>query len=143
MKIIYPLLAVSGGIAVAMQSSVNGGLGKKGGVVEASFISFLIGTLALFFAVVFFGKGDLLAATTVPKWQFIGGILGAIYILTMVFAVPHIGVAPTLAAVIAGQILMGAIIDHFGWFGGTSIPIDLKKMTAIVLMFISLYLFNQ
>jgi len=143
MKIIYPLLAIVGGIAVAMQSSVNGGLGKKVGVVEASFISFFIGTLALFFAVIFFGKGDVMAATTVPKWQLIGGILGAIYILTMVSAVPHIGVAPTLAAVIAGQILMGALIDHFGWFGGVSIPIDFKKVSAIVLMFISLYLFNQ
>ncbi|MFZ7944842.1 MULTISPECIES: DMT family transporter [Bacillaceae] len=143
MKILFPILGIIGGIAVAVQGQINGGLGKRVGVLEASFISFVIGTLALFFAVLFFGKGNLLAMTTVPKWQLIGGLLGVTYVITTIFLVPKIGVAPTLAAVIAGQILMGAIIDHFGLFGGTRIPIDVKKMVAIMLLFISLYLFNH
>ena len=60
MKILFPLLAIIGGIAVAIQGQINGGLGKKVGVFEASFVSFAIGTLALLFAVLFFGKGNLL-----------------------------------------------------------------------------------
>lgn len=143
MKLLYPLLAVLGGIVVAMQVQVNGGLGRKAGVIEASFISFLIGTIALFFAVLFFGKGDLLAIFTVPKWQLIGGLLGSIYVLVAVLVTPKIGVASTLVAVVFGQILMGAIIDHFGLFGGERIPMDLKKTAAIVLLFASLYLFNH
>lgn len=143
MKLLYPLLAVLGGIVVAMQVQVNGGLGRKAGVIEASFISFLIGTIALFFAVLFFGKGDLLAIFIVPKWQLIGGLLGSIYVLVAVLVTPKIGVASTLVAVVFGQILMGAIIDHFGLFGGERIPMDLKKTAAIVLLFASLYLFNH
>ncbi|AIM16970.1 MULTISPECIES: DMT family transporter [Neobacillus] len=143
MKILFPILAFIGGIAVAIQGQINGGLGKKAGVLEAAFISFGIGTLALFFTVIFFGKGNLFVVTTVPKWQLIGGLLGAIYVIVAVFSVPKIGVAPTLAAVIAGQIIMGIIIDHFGLFGGTRIPIDMKKIVAMVLLFISIYLFNQ
>jgi bacterial/archaeal transporter family-2 protein len=143
MKILFPLLAIIGGIAIAIQGQINGGLGKKAGVLEASFISFFIGTLALFFSVLFFGKGNLLAMFEVPKWQLFGGLLGAIYVIIAIFAVPKIGVASTLVAVIAGQIIMGAIIDHFGLFGGTRIPIDVKKIVAIMLLFISLYLFNH
>ena len=143
MKMLFPLLAIIGGIAVAIQGQINGGLGKKVGVLEASFVSFSIGTLALLFSVLFFGKGNLLAITTVPKWQLIGGFLGVIYIIIAIFTVPKIGVAPTLVAVIAGQIIMGAIIDHFGLFGGTRNPIDMKKIAAIMLLFISLYLFNH
>lgn len=143
MKLLYPLLAVLGGIVVAMQVQVNGGLGRKAGVIEASFISFLIGTIALFFTVLFFGKGDLLAIFTVPKWQLIGGLLGSIYVLVAVLVTPKIGVASTLVAVVFGQILMGAIIDHFGLFGGERIPMDLKKTAAIILLFASLYLFNH
>ena len=79
--------------------------------------------------------------TTVPKWQLIGGLLGVIYIVTAILVVPKIGVAPTLAAVIAGQIIMGTIIDHFGLFGGVRIPIGLKQVVAILLLFVSLYLF--
>lgn len=143
MKILFPLLAVIGGIAIAIQSQINGGLGKKIGVLEATFVSFAIGTLALFFAVLFFGKGNLMVIGSVPKWQLFGGFLGVIYLVTVVFTVPKIGIAPTLVAVFVGQIIMGAIIDHFGLFGGTRIPIDVKKVTAIVLLFISLYLFNR
>lgn len=143
MKILFPLVAVIGGIAIAIQSQINGGLGKKVGVIEATFVSFFIGTLVLFLSVLFFGKGNLLAMTSVPKWQLLGGVLGVIYLVISVFIVPKIGVASTLVAVIAGQIIMGAIIDHFGLFGGTRIPIDVKKIVAIMLLFISLYLFNH
>ncbi|RFU63019.1 DMT family transporter [Peribacillus glennii] len=142
MKIIFPLLALLGGFAVAVQAQINGGLGKKIGAIEGSFVSFLIGTLALFFLVLFFGKGNILAVQSVPKWQLIGGLLGAFYVTVMILVVPKIGVAPTLVAVIAGQIIIGAIIDHFGLFGGVKISIDFKKIAAIVLLFVSLYLYN-
>ena len=143
MNILFPLLAVLGGAAVAFQVQINGGLGKKTGVLEASFISFGIGTLALFFIVLFFGKGHFMAVSTVPKWQLFGGLLGAFYVIVTILIVPKLGVAPTLIAVIAGQILLGAIIDHFGLFGGEIKPIDFKKSAAIVLLFFSLYLFNH
>ncbi|PLR95323.1 hypothetical protein CVD19_15290 [Bacillus sp. T33-2] len=111
--------------------------------LEGAFISFLIGTVALFFLVVFFGKGNLGGMFAVPKWQLLGGLLGALYVSIMVVAVPNIGVAPALVAVIAGQLMFGAVIDHFGLFGGKSIPLDIKKMVAIVLLFVSLFLFNH
>ncbi|PLT32897.1 DMT family transporter [Bacillus sp. V5-8f] len=142
MKFIFPLLALMGGFAVAVQAQINGGLGKKAGAFEGAFVSFLIGTLALFFLMLFFGKGNILAVQAVPKWQLIGGLLGAFYVTVMILVVPKIGVAPTLVSVIAGQIIIGAVIDHFGLFGGVKIPIDLKKIMAIVLLFVSLYLFN-
>ena len=48
MKIVYLLMALVGGLAVGVQAVVNGGLGKKVGSMEASFISFFIGTTVLF-----------------------------------------------------------------------------------------------
>jgi len=142
-KLLFPLLALLGGAAVAFQVQINGGLGKRAGVLEASFVSFGVGTLALFFIVLFFGKGNLMAVSTLPKWQLIGGLLGAFYVIATILIVPKLGVAPTLIAVIAGQIIFGAIIDHFGLFGAEIKPIDLKKISAIILLFFSLYLFNH
>lgn len=143
MKLLLPLVAVLAGAAMALQGQVNGGLGKKVGVLEASFISFGVGTLALFFLVIFFGSGDVLAVLSVPKWQLIGGLLGAFYVAVSVFIVPRIGVATTFMAVIAGQVILGAIIDHFGLFGGVRIPLDIKKIIAIGLLCISLFMFNH
>ncbi|MFS0635373.1 DMT family transporter [Mesobacillus foraminis] len=143
MKLIYSLMAIAGGLALGIQAVVNGGLGKRVGTIEASFISFLIGTAALFFLVVFFGKGNMLAVSEVPKWQLIGGLLGVVYVYIIVLASPTIGVASTLIAVMAGQLLMGAIIDHFGLFGGERHPLDGRKLAALALMFASIYLFNS
>ncbi|WP_102348456.1 DMT family transporter [Bacillus sp. Marseille-P3661] len=142
-KILFPLLAMLGGAAIAVQGQINGGLGKKVGVLEASFISFTIGTMALFFVVIFFGKGDILAVMTVPKWQLTGGFLGAIYVVVAVLVVPRLGVVGSLMAIIGGQIILGAVVDHFGLFGGNRIPIDTKKIIAILLLFLSIFLFNK
>nr|MBO2505570.1 hypothetical protein [Bacilli bacterium] len=143
MKLLIALIAALGGVAVAVQSKVNGGLGQKIGLIEGSFISFLIGTLVLFFFTIFFGKGNILAVTEVPKWQLIGGILGAIYVSILIFSVNKIGVTSTLMAVVLGQIAVGAIIDHFGLFGGERYPITGTKMISILLLIVSLYLFNK
>ncbi len=142
-KLVVALLATIGGAAVAVQSKVNGGLGKQVGLIEGSFISFLIGTLVLFFFIIFFGKGNLFAITEVPKWQLIGGILGAIYVSILIFSVNKIGVTSTLMAVVLGQIIIGAMIDHFGFFGGETYPITGNKIIAILLLIFSLYLFNK
>ena len=143
LKIIFPLLALIGGMALATQGQINGGLGKKVGVIEGSFISFSIGTLALLFILLFFGSGNISALSTVPKWQLTGGLLGVFFVVVQVIVVPKIGVSASLMAVIVGQIILGAVIDHFGLFGGNRFPIDKQKLIAILLLFVSIYLYNR
>nr|WP_106782687.1 DMT family transporter [Lysinibacillus timonensis] len=143
LKLLYPILALIAGMAVAVQGQINGGLGKKIGVIEGAFFSFALGTLALLFALIFFGNGQISSVTNVPKWQLIGGILGAFFVLVQVLVVPKIGVSTTLLAVIVGQILLSVVIDHFGLFGAERRPIDWNKIAAVLLMFVALYLYNK
>ncbi|MEK5185363.1 DMT family transporter [Solibacillus sp. FSL W7-1324] len=142
-KLIIAFLALIGGSAVAIQSQINALLSKKVGVLESATVSFMVGALALFFLAFFFGKGNLLTVFTVPKWQLIGGLLGAFFIVINIFSVNLIGVAATFMAVIVGQILLGAIIDHFGLFGGVTYPMNMTKVIALALMFVGIYLFNK
>ena len=100
----YLLLAIIGGTCIGLQAGINGVLGKRIGVIEASFVSFFIGTIILLLLVIFAGKGDLLKVTNVSKWQLLGGVLGVAYVSIMVAIVPKIGVASAITAVIVGQL---------------------------------------
>nr|WP_281391678.1 DMT family transporter [Bacillus benzoevorans] len=136
-----PLLALIGGMGLAAQGQINGGLGRKIGVIESAFMNFAVGTLVLLLILIFFGNGNISAVTTVPKWQIIGGLLGSFFVLIQVLVVPKIGVSTTFIAVIVGQIILSVIIDHFGLFGGNRFPIDKQKMIAILLMLAALFLY--
>lgn len=134
------IFALVGGILVGIQAGVNGILGSKIGAIEGAFISFFTGTLALLLVVIFFGRGNLLAVTNLPKWQLIGGLLGAAYVFILVLTVPKIGVASVLMAIIVGQVLSSTVIDHFGLFGGRQIPIDWRRITGLIFLAVALLL---
>lgn len=131
------------GTANSVQAGINGALGKKTGIIEAAFVSFLIGTIFLSVLMVFFRKGNISAALEVPKWQLIGGLLGAFYIMIIVKAVPKIGIAAALIALIIGQITSSTIIDHFGFLGSKQIPINWRRIVGLFFLGISLILFYK
>ncbi|ALC92671.1 hypothetical protein AM500_05095 [Bacillus sp. FJAT-18017] len=141
MRLLFLLLALIGGISVGLQVSINGKLGKSIGSLEASLVSFLIGTFLLGVTTLFLGKGNLLAVGNVPKWQLAGGVIGAFYIFIMVIIVANVEVTTSLVFVIAGQILISSIIDHYGWFGGKQVPFTLNRGIGILLLIAALYMF--
>ena len=49
--------------------------------------------------------------------------MGLLVVLTITFAQPRIGATATIGILIAGQLVMGAVIDRFGLFGVDQIAI--------------------
>ena len=139
---LFSLLALLAGTGVAIQSQINGELGKRVGPLEASLISFTIGTITLFVLVLLFGKGGIPSIAFVPKWQLVGGLFGAFFVAVITLCVPKIGVSLTLLIAITGQIIIGAIINHYGLFGATAMPISMQKLTAIGLMLTAIAIYN-
>ena len=56
MKWVWMLLALTAGMAVSVQAGVNGGLGKRIGVLEGAFVSFLSRNDRLIFSAIVFRK---------------------------------------------------------------------------------------
>lgn len=133
------LFTLIGGITLSAQSSINGTFSRKAGTIETTFLTFLTGTMFLTIFILFFGSGNLLGILEAPKWQLSAAFLGTMYLLLTVMAVPRIGVIATSIAGIAGQLVIGVIIDHFGWFNSLVIELDIKRIFALLFMFISLY----
>lgn len=134
------LLALAGGISLAVQSSINGRLGNAAGVMESAWLTFVLGAAISFLLFFFFEPPHAMTLLTAPKWQLIGALFGVVYILVSVFAVPRVGIAAATVAVITGQLGMSLLIDHFGWFSNAAIPLDASRYASIALLAAALVL---
>ena len=80
------------------------------------------------------GAGGLGDAFRAPAWMWLGGVMGATVVFAITFAPPRIGATATIGILIAGQLVMGAVIDRFGLFGVERIGISLPRAAGIVLL---------
>ena len=137
-SILALVLAVIGGILLAVQAPTNALLGKaSGSPVVAAFISFLIGTIALGAAVA--GTSGRLfdpSLKQVPWYAWLGGFYGAFFVAVAAFGAPRVGVGVLLTAAIAGQLAAALVLDHFGLFGLPRHPVTLTRAAGLVLVLI-------
>jgi bacterial/archaeal transporter family-2 protein len=143
MNILMILFTLLGGITLSAQSSINGTFSRKAGTIETTFLTFLTGLMFLTVLILFFGQGNVLGILSAPKWQLSAAFLGTMYLLFTVIAVPRIGVIATNIAGIIGQLVIGIVIDNFGWFDSLVIPLDWKRLVALLFMIIALYFIYQ
>ncbi|WP_181463037.1 MULTISPECIES: DMT family transporter [Halomonadaceae] len=139
LTLVFPLLLL-GGAVLAAQSSVNGRLGAKVGVLASAWLTFVIGAVVTFLLVFFFEPAHSATLFSVPKWQLTGALFGVVYMLAIVFAVPRVGTAAATVAVISGQLIMSLLVDHFGWLDNDRLPLDPSRLAAIVLLAGALFL---
>jgi transporter family-2 protein len=132
------LLAVIGGVLLAVQAPTNAILGKAAGSpVVAAFISFLVGTLALGAAIA--ASSDRLFAPqlkSVPWYAWLGGFYGAFFVAIAAFGAPRVGVGVLLTAAIAGQLAAALVLDHFGLLGLDRHPVTLVRAAGFVLVLV-------
>jgi transporter family-2 protein len=128
------LIMFFGGMAVALQPSINARLAQKIGILESACISFAVGTLVLLLVVFISGRGTLKGIYSAAWWELTGGILGALFVSLTILVVPRIGTSATMAAIIAAQLTTGLILDHFGLFGFKVFPFDLKRLMGLVFL---------
>lgn len=69
-----------------------------------------------------------------PIWIWFGGIAGMLYLTSALILVPKIGSSTFFVMVIIGQLLISALIEHFGWFGMPQTPVPLGKILGIGLV---------
>lgn len=52
-----------------------------------------------------------------PWWAWTGGVLGAIFVLINILAIPKLGAGTTTAIIVCSQLVFSCIIDNFHLFG--------------------------
>jgi transporter family-2 protein len=66
--------------------------------------------------------------------MWIGGLMGLIVVFSITFAQPKIGATATIGILIAGQLVMGAVIDRYGLFGVDQIALTWPRLLGIALL---------
>lgn len=130
------VLASAAGLAGAVQAAVMGELGDRVGILPAvafsTLLSFVIGIGALLVAQQSLaGMGDVLRE---PVWLWLGGALSVFIVLAVTVGPPRIGTAATIGIVVAGNLVMGAVVDRFGLFGVDQIGLSWPRLLGIVLL---------
>lgn len=129
-------LAVLAGLSGSVQVAVMGRFGARIGVIEAlTFATAIQLLLSLAILVVSRGGfGNLGGGLRSPAWMWLGGLMGLTVVFAVTFGQPRIGASATIGILIAGQLVMGAVIDRFGLFGVTQIGISPARAAGIVLL---------
>jgi len=133
-------------MAMPTQAIVNSKLSDSvGNPILAAFISFSIGTVALFVYMLLTGVplSDLATVKNAPPVALIGGFLGAFFVSVMATIIPRVSVALAFSLAIAGQMFVTLLIDHFGWLGATEKPINLFRVLGAVLITVGVVLIRR
>ena len=117
----YLVLAFVIGFVIPLQAAINARLRDHldHSTLLAALVSFAVGTLALAVMAALTGqRWQALSGVGEAKgWQLTGGLLGAVFVFATTLLAPRIGLAKMAALVIAGQVAMSLVADHYGWLG--------------------------
>jgi bacterial/archaeal transporter family-2 protein len=129
-------LSVLAGLAGAVQVALMSQLGERITIVGAMGFATLFTAVAAFLILVAAKRSvsAYIDAFHQPWWILMGGLMGLLIVFTITYAGPRIGTAPTLGILIAGQLVMGAVIDRWGLFGSERVALHWPRVAGILLL---------
>ena len=130
-------IAFVAGIAVPFLAAINAAFGQTiGSVYGAALVLCCVAFAAIF--VVAYASGATLPTISQLRgaswWHFAAGLFFAVYVVSITFVAPKIGVGNAIIFVVVAQIFTAVIIDHFGLFGAAVREIDLKRIAGAGLL---------
>ena len=129
-------LTVVAGLAGAVQAAVMGELGQRVGIAPALAFAVLVSLACALALLVAWERsfGGLADAAGQPAWLWLGGVMSVFIVLAITVATPRIGVAATIGIVIAGNLVMGALIDQYGLLGQEQASLTWPRLVGLVLL---------
>ena len=134
------LIGLTGGIAVGLQSPLASMISQRLGFLESIFIVHIGGAVFSLLPLLFLGGGRLGQWRNVPWYALAAGFFGLVVIAAVSFTIPRVGVAAAITTVVAGQILMSAVLDQFGWLGATVRPLDAPRILGLAVVMLGVWL---
>ncbi|HEU4588940.1 MAG TPA: DMT family transporter [Gemmatimonadales bacterium] len=139
-------LAALAGVLLPVQAGINAQLRRPlGSPLAATFVSFLIGTIAVLLVLLALRPPLALSGAWERSswWHWTGGLLGAAYVLLSIVLAPRLGAATLIAAVVAGQMITSLVLDQFGLVGFPFHPITPVRIAGAMLIIAGVLLIQR
>lgn len=133
------LIGLAGGMAIGVQSPMSSIISQRLGMLESIFIVHAGGALVVLIPLFIFGS-RLGEWRSVPWYTLGAGAFGLIVISSMSYMIPRIGIAGALITLLAGQLIVGSIVDHFGWLGVAQRAMDLPRIIGLIVVMAGVWL---
>ena len=133
-------IGLVGGIAIGLQSPMSSILGNKLGLMEGAFIVHFSGAVAASIPLLVWGGGNLAKWRDVPWYTLGAGTFGLIVVSALSFIIPKVGVAPAVILLVLGQLVVGAILDHFGLLGAAVRPFTIQRLVGLLVVVLGVWL---
>ncbi|MCF1749577.1 MULTISPECIES: DMT family transporter [Mariniradius] len=147
MNKIYLVLALVAGFVLPLQIAFNNKLTSfSGNAITSSLISFSVGTIALVVYSISNPSAmykSFLQIGQSPPYAWLGGLVGAFYIISTIVASPRIGIAVFLGLVVCGQMVTSLLLDHYGLFGMPVKPFNWVKGIGLILVIAGIFLIKK
>jgi transporter family-2 protein len=130
--IIIIVIGILGGMAASLQALFSGVMGQRLGDVESVFVTYAGGGLLIALILLLLGGGNLANWRIVPWYVFLAGPLGLVIVGSLSYTVPRLGGATASTLFVATWLIIGAILDHLGWFGVSQRSLDLPRLLGVV-----------
>jgi transporter family-2 protein len=136
MKVPLYVLTMFLGVVLAVHLAMNG---KVGSVLSnprvGNAVFWCIGAVtALIIGLTGYQDGALGPLKQVNPWLLTAGGLGACLVFAIAWLIPQVGAGPVMITLLAGQILGGMLMSHFGWLGSPEQPVTLMKIIGVLVM---------
>lgn len=126
--------AIVFGILLPGVVKMNEVLGRHVGSLQASTSVHVSGGLFLLCILPFLNKDWLAGVARAPWWSFLGGVIGALLVVLANRAVGAIGVAGFTAVSVAAQLIVSALMDHYGLLGADIRLVTPGRLAGIALL---------
>ena len=136
MRVHLYILTVGLGVVIAVHLAMNA---KVGSIMAnprvGNAVFWCIGAVAaVLIGVTGWQTGALAPLAKVHPLLLTAGVLGACLVFAIAWLIPQVGAGPVMITLLAGQVLGGLIMSHFGWLGSPVDPITWMKLAGVGVM---------
>jgi len=129
------------GVGIPVMAAMNANLGRElQSPMVAVLILCCIALIITSIFVIFTSKPTFASFKDIAPIFYFGGALFVLYIASITYAAPKIGIGNAVFFVLLGQLVTAAIIDHYGLLKAPVSAITYKRICGIILMVIGVYL---